>query len=276
LPFGLLVKPDGKLSLFVDGKEVTISEFSEVEWGGGTLNKPYVKLAISDYDGVMHLIKIAYDGDSNPFVSIDLAGRAREIYSVRYLDEVKVLEIVYMLKYEGGIKKHTHTIVLKRIPVTIILEGEVYDFEKEGEGWLGTLRLKDTDWEIESEKGYLGCLIALDVLSYCGFTNLHIDESKTNKPGEGEKRFYIFDVCGTDKEERFVAFEVKLSTVTKEKMLENLQDESEAKKLQQRIGDWNNKCSAIHDPHVEIGIMFSIYIDKRTGHFWFRTKKVYP
>ncbi|MBO3809984.1 MAG: hypothetical protein FGF50_10405, partial [Candidatus Brockarchaeota archaeon] len=274
LPFRLLIKTDRRLYLLVDGKEMPVSEFSEVEWGGGTLNKPYVELAVSDYAGVMHVIKIAYDGDSSPFVGIELAGRAREIYSMRYIEEVKVLEVVYGLKYEEGVKKFTHTIRLSRISSITVLNGSLFNEEAVGEGFLPTDLVDQTDWDSENEKGKLGLLIAMVIYEKEGCKDVKIDNSGKNDWNEkDETRYYIFDVCGTVNRE-FIGSEVKLSTVSKEDMFKKLNDKYVQDQLIRYMKTWNNIAPNHNEPLVRRGAIIAVYVDKDTGHFWFVVKWV--
>ncbi|MEM3026364.1 MAG: hypothetical protein QXP19_02495, partial [Thermoproteota archaeon] len=273
LPFRLLVKPDGRLFLFVNGKEIPVSEFSKVEWGGGALNKPYAELAVSDYAGVMHVIKIAYDGDSSPFVGIELAGRAREIYSTRYIEEVKVLEVVYGLKYEEGIKKFTHTIRLSRISNTMIINGSLFE-EAVGEGFIPTDLVDQIDWDSETEKGKLGLLIAMAIYGKEGCQDVKIDNSGRNKWNKkDETRYYIFDACGTVNGE-FIGSEVKLTTVSMKDIFDKLNDETTIAQILEQMKNWNEIAGECQEPTVKRGAIIAIYVDKDTGHFWFAVRWV--
>lgn len=117
LPFKISLKPGGRVFLIFEGGEVEVSVLGEVGWQGGSLNKPYLELALRDAEGEKHVFKIAYDGYSKPYAGIGIAGRAREVYSVRRVQNS--LEVVYGLKYKSGVKRFSKTIRLEQIDRTI-------------------------------------------------------------------------------------------------------------------------------------------------------------
>ncbi|MEM3490204.1 MAG: hypothetical protein QXO75_11205, partial [Nitrososphaerota archaeon] len=272
LPFRIIVKPDGKIFLLVGRKEIPVHSVTEVKWEGGNLRKAYVFLTILDYANVEHVIKIAYDGHEESFVGIMLGGHPRRIYSVQYIKGVDVLEVVY--GYKEGSTNYTHTIRLTKISSITVLNGNLFDEEILGEGFLPPDLVDQTNWDSETEKGKLGLLIAMAIYGKEGCEDVKIDNSGRNDWSEkDETRYYIFDVCGTVNGE-FIGSEVKLSTVSKEEMFEKLNDKYTQDQLIKNMKSWNSIAPKHNEPLVSRGTIIAIYVNKDTGHFWFAVKWV--
>ncbi len=258
LPFKLKIA-EGGIRIVVDSREIQ-AKITEFGWEPGGATVAYAKLLIKDYLGNEHVLKIEYEGYGIAKSEI-IAEQAREILAIHYNDPLKEL----VLTYKKGTHERKRAIALEYVENVRITKGNLDSCE----GYVSTDLFKEARGFSSFEKGKAGCKIAEEVLRKSDFKALRIATTSNNIPGQGDKRFDIFDVSGYSNHE-FIGCEVKLTTVSELDMRQDPESNRTKQQLLAHIATWNDphwRYRAKGDPAVKKGLIISIYIDRESGQF---------